>query len=78
MAFNDHWGERSVSQVNLSRTDKVGVVRGMHLQASPHSEAKLVRCLRGRVWDVAVDLRINRNLGSWHAVELTQDLLTRF
>ena len=58
-------------QVNLSRTDAVGSVRGLHLQASPHSEAKLVRCLRGRVWDVAVDLRAgSATRGQWHGLEL--------
>ena len=42
------------------------------LQAPPHSEAKRVRCLRGRVWDVAVDLRPGSpTWGQWHAVELS-------
>jgi len=55
--FMRSWGDRSIAQVNLSRTESVGTVRGLHLQKAPHSEAKLVRCLKGRVWDVAVDLR---------------------
>jgi dTDP-4-dehydrorhamnose 3,5-epimerase len=60
--------------VNLSRTEEVGTIRGLHLQAPPHSEAKLVRCLRGRVWDVAVDLRPgSATRGRWHAVELSPD-----
>jgi dTDP-4-dehydrorhamnose 3,5-epimerase len=71
-AFAQAWGARSVSQVNLSRTEVVGTLRGLHLQAPPHSEAKLVRCLRGRVWDVAVDLRSGSpSWGQWHAVELS-------
>lgn len=49
-AFAQAWGDRAIAQVNLSRTEAVGAVRGLHLQAPPHSEAKLVRCLRGRVW----------------------------
>lgn len=73
-AFAEAWGDRSITQVNFSRTDSVGSVRGIHLQATPHSEAKLVRCLRGRVWDVAVDLRLNSiTYGKWHAVELSSD-----
>ena len=66
------WGTRKVSQVNLSRSNVVGTVRGLHLQISPHSEAKLVRCLRGCVWDVAVDLRPDSpTFDHWHAVELS-------
>ena len=71
-AFAQAWGARSIAQVNLSCTDLVGTVRGLHLQAPPHSEAKLVRCLRGRVWDVALDLRPGSlSWGQWHAVELS-------
>lgn len=58
----------------MSRTEAVGAIRGLHLQASPHSEAKLVRCLRGRVWDVAVDLRpVSTSYGQCHAVELSPE-----
>ena len=71
-AFAQAWGDRGIAQVNLSRTEAMGAVRGLHLQAPPHSEAKLVRCLRGRVWDVAVDLRPGSpSCGHWHAVELS-------
>jgi dTDP-4-dehydrorhamnose 3,5-epimerase len=71
-AFAETWGDRPIAQVNLSCTEAVGAVRGLHLQAPPHSEAKLVRCLRGRVWDVAVDLRPDSpTYGQWHAVELS-------
>lgn len=73
-AFSDSWGARSIFQVNHSRTEAVGTIRGLHLQREPHSEAKLVRCLRGRVWDVAVDLREDSaTFGQWHAVELSPD-----
>ena len=66
------WGDRPIAQVNLSCTEVVGTVRGLHLQVGPHSETKLVRCLRGRVWDVAVDLRpTSATYGRWHAVELS-------
>ena len=63
---------RRVVQINHSRTTTVGAVRGMHFQVSPHAEMKLVRCLKGRVWDVAVDLRAgSATLLKWHAQELT-------
>jgi dTDP-4-dehydrorhamnose 3,5-epimerase len=73
-AFMRSWGDRAIAQVNLSRNEAVGTVRGLHLQAEPHSEAKLVRCLRGRVWDVAVDLRRDSaTYGQWKAVELSPE-----
>jgi len=71
-AFMGSWGDRDIAQVNVSRTEAVGAIRGLHLQAPPHSESKLVRCLRGRVWDVAVDLRQDSaSYRHWHAVELS-------
>jgi dTDP-4-dehydrorhamnose 3,5-epimerase len=74
LAFMGSWGDRGIAQVNVSRTEAVGTIRGLHLQAEPHSEAKLVRCLRGRVWDVAVDLRHDSaSYGQWHAVELSPE-----
>ena len=73
-SFLGSWGTRGISQVNLSRSDSVGTIRGLHLQIPPHSEAKLVRCLKGRVWDVAVDLRTHSaTCGQWHAVELNPE-----
>jgi dTDP-4-dehydrorhamnose 3,5-epimerase len=53
----DAIGGRKIQQINRSRTASVGAVRGMHFQLAPHAEMKMVRCIRGRVWDVAVDLR---------------------
>lgn len=50
-------GGRKIVQINHSCTAAVGAVRGMHFQHAPHAEMKLVRCLKGKVWDVAVDLR---------------------
>ena len=65
-------GPRQIVQINLSRTDVVGAVRGIHFQHAPHSEMKLVRCLKGCVWDVAVDLRANSpTFLKWHAQELS-------
>lgn len=63
---------RRILQINHSRTSAVGAIRGMHFQHPPHAEMKLVRCLTGRVWDVAVDLRKNSpSFLQWHAEELT-------
>jgi len=73
-AFMGSWGDRGIAQVNFSRTEAVGTIRGLHCQAEHHSEAKLVRCLRGRVWDLAVDLRVDSTTyGQWHALELSPD-----
>lgn len=50
-------GERRIVNVNFSRTTRTGSLRGLHFQRPPHQEMKLVRCLRGAVYDVIVDLR---------------------
>lgn len=50
-------GNRSIVQINHTMTSKTGTVRGMHFQEAPNAEMKLVSCLRGEVFDVAVDLR---------------------
>jgi dTDP-4-dehydrorhamnose 3,5-epimerase len=61
-----------VAQINHTSTQRTGVVRGLHFQHPPHSEMKLVSCLRGAVWDVAVDLRNgSRTYLQWHAEELS-------
>lgn len=65
-------GGRHITQMNLSRTVKAGAVRGMHYQNAPYAEMKLVRCLRGRMLDVALDLRAGSpTFLQWHAEELT-------
>ena len=70
-AFMESWGHQNIAQVNLSRTKNPGMIRGLHLQAEPHSEAKLVRCLKGCVWDVVVDLRKDSvTYGNFDALEL--------
>lgn len=67
-------GNRQLAQINHSRTSHPGAVRGMHFQHPPHAEMKMIRCLRGRVWDVAVDLRAGSpTFLRWHAEELAQD-----
>lgn len=62
------------TQINLSQTLGCGTLRGMHYQTPPATEAKLIRCLRGRAFDVAVDLRANSpTFMRWHALELADD-----
>lgn len=65
-------GKRQICQINVSRTETVGTVRGLHFQYPPHAEMKLVRCIRGCVWDVAVDLRKESpTFLQWYGVELS-------
>jgi dTDP-4-dehydrorhamnose 3,5-epimerase len=61
-------------QHNHTLTRNAGTIRGLHWQAMPAPETKLVRCLRGRVLDVAVDIRRDSpTFGAWTAVELSGD-----
>ena len=59
-------------QCNISFNPKKGTLRGMHYQAPPHEEAKLVRCTRGAIYDVVLDLRASSPTHrQWVAMELT-------
>ena len=61
-------------QDNHSMSAKIGTVRGLHFQAPPHAQAKLVRCGRGRIFDVAVDIRVGSpTYGKWAGAELSHD-----
>jgi dTDP-4-dehydrorhamnose 3,5-epimerase len=65
-------GHRKIVQINHSCTQAVGALRGLHFQRAPHAEMKLVRCLKGKVWDVAVDLRPHSlSYRRWYAHELS-------
>lgn len=62
-----------VSQCNTSFNERAGTLRGMHFQAEPHGEAKLVRCTRGAVYDVIVDLRPESpSFRTWFGLELRE------
>lgn len=62
------------TQINLSETRVRGTLRGLHYQTPPAAEAKLIRCLHGSVFDVAVDLRRSSSTFlHWHAFELSAD-----
>lgn len=55
--FQDHGLNPGLSQCNISYNREMGTLRGMHFQAAPHQEAKLVRCMQGAIRDVIVDIR---------------------
>lgn len=62
-----------LAQVSVSRSTKAGTLRGMHFQRSPHEEAKLVRCVRGAIFDVVLDLRPGSpTYLQWHGVRLDE------
>lgn len=63
-----------IAQINHTRTKRSGTVRGLHFQLPPHAETKLVSCLRGKVFDVAVDLRRGSpTFLRWHSEILSGD-----
>lgn len=65
---------RKIAQVNHTYTAKAGTLRGLHFQFPPYAEAKYVSCLRGRVLDVAVDLRCDSpTYLHWHVEELSAE-----
>jgi dTDP-4-dehydrorhamnose 3,5-epimerase len=51
--------EKKIAQINHSFTEKKGTIRGMHYQKRPFTDSKLVSCTKGKIWDVAIDLRLN-------------------
>ncbi|MEO7359683.1 MAG: dTDP-4-dehydrorhamnose 3,5-epimerase [Gemmatimonadaceae bacterium] len=72
-AFSDIRPQLNFVQVNHSATARRGTIRGLHFQQAPAAEAKLIRCIRGSVFDVAVDLRPeSATFGKWHAIELSE------
>ena len=72
--FAAHGLTPQIAQTNVSYNRRAGTLRGMHMQVAPHAEAKLVRCTRGAIWDVIVDLREGSpTRRRWVAVTLTGD-----
>lgn len=66
------WGQRPIAQINRTVTATKGTLRGMHFQHVPAAECKYVTCLRGVVYDVAVDLRADSaSFGRWFGLELS-------
>jgi dTDP-4-dehydrorhamnose 3,5-epimerase len=70
--FAAHGLDPRIAQCSTSFNLRAGTLRGLHYQASPHEECKLVRCTRGRLHDVVLDLR-PESRGEWLAIELTPD-----
>jgi len=72
--FEEHGLDRDMVQTNVSLSKKRGTLRGMHYQSKPYQEAKLVRCTRGALYDVIVDVRADSpTFKQWIGVELTAD-----
>ena len=72
--FAERGLETRVAQCNISLTKRRGTMRGLHFQRSPHEETKFVRCTRGALHDVIVDLRPDSvTFRRWIALELSQD-----
>jgi dTDP-4-dehydrorhamnose 3,5-epimerase len=72
--FEDHGLNPDLVQCNISFNKQKGTVRGMHYQAAPHAEAKLVRCTAGAIYDVIIDLRpASSTFKQWLSVELTAE-----
>jgi len=66
--------ETSIVQINMSHNLRKGVVRGMHFQVDPAPEAKLMRCIRGSIYDVIVDMRPDSpTFREWFGVELSAE-----
>ena len=73
-AFRENGVAADIVQCNTSFNRHRGTLRGMHIQAPPHGEAKLVRCTRGRLWDVVVDMRAGSpSLGESWGAELSAE-----
>lgn len=72
--FEEHGLNGRAAQCSISFNPQKGTLRGLHYQAEPHAEAKLVRCTRGSIFDVAVDLRpASPTFREWTAVVLNAE-----
>jgi len=68
------WNIDNIVQINHTYTAKKGTIRGMHFQKKPFEEKKIVSCIRGSIFDVAIDLRKNSSTYlSWYGLELSSD-----
>ena len=70
--FEEHGLNPHIVQCNISYNEKKGTLRGMHFQAAPHQEVKVVSCTRGSTFDVIIDLRPDSDTYcQWFAIELS-------
>jgi dTDP-4-dehydrorhamnose 3,5-epimerase len=82
-SFSETWNRKRLAdagidldfvQDNHSVSVAPGTIRGLHFQAPPHAQDKLVRCVKGRIWDVAVDIRRGSpTYGNWVGAELSPE-----
>lgn len=71
--FHEHGIDVQFVQANIGFSEHAGTVRGLHYQLAPHEETKLIRCTRGAVFDVIVDLRTTSpGYKQWYGVELSE------
>ncbi|MEM6257004.1 MAG: dTDP-4-dehydrorhamnose 3,5-epimerase family protein [Planctomycetota bacterium] len=69
-------GEKQITNINYSCTEQAGSIRGMHFQRKPALDMKLVRCTRGEVYDVIIDLREGSSTFlQWHAERLSPEAM---
>lgn len=72
--FEAHGIYRLPVQANMSYNKKAGTIRGMHYQAAPNQESKLIRCINGAIYDVIIDLRKNSpTYKQWFGIELNAE-----
>jgi len=72
--FDKHGLQADFVQCNISFNSKKGTLRGMHYQSAPREESKLIRCTRGLVYDVILDLRkTSPTFGKWISIELSAE-----
>jgi dTDP-4-dehydrorhamnose 3,5-epimerase len=76
--FKDEWFRKNIADVtfvqdNQSLSGHKNIIRGLHYQKPPFEQGKLVRCLKGTIWDIAVDIRKNSpTFGKWVGAELSE------
>ena len=72
--FSEHNIDHSFVQANHSGTKGIGSIRGLHFQKEPYSETKLVKCVKGKIYDVVVDLRQNsKTFLKWYGEILSEE-----
>jgi len=72
--FEENGLNPKIVQCNISRSSKKGTLRGMHYQIAPFEESKLIRCIRGKIFDVLIDLRKNSSTyKKWEGFELSSE-----
>jgi len=72
--FEEHNLNSNLVQCNVSFSKKCGTLRGMHYQKKPFEESKVIRCVKGKIFDVIIDLRTSSStFKKWFGVELTEE-----